>query len=153
MLITERFKVRWLGQDIIWAFQHDIRTSSRYNCFCFFFKDYPLDYNTVEDESSKNLLGSATSEYFRVCLSTRLKRLHFFMAGLLCNVGGFYTHCWTEILPSRSICAERASGRLCLCPSGVRPQPCAHPHSGRSSAGRGLQHHRVFIHLWVRVSI
>uniref|UniRef100_A0A0G2K087 SUN domain containing ossification factor n=1 Tax=Rattus norvegicus TaxID=10116 RepID=A0A0G2K087_RAT len=26
--------------------------------------DYPLDYNTVEDKSSKNLLGSATSEYF-----------------------------------------------------------------------------------------
>lgn len=31
--------------------------------FIFFKTDYPLDYNTVEDKSSKNLLGSATSEY------------------------------------------------------------------------------------------
>lgn len=42
----------------------------------FVLTDYPLDYNTVEDKSSKNLLGSATSEYLgfsiyiiKVCFS------------------------------------------------------------------------------------
>lgn len=39
--------------------------------------DYPLDYNNGEDKSSKNLLGSATSEYIGVFLVT-IKYLTFF---------------------------------------------------------------------------
>lgn len=40
--------------------------------------DYPLDYNTGEDKSSKNLLGSATSEYFEDFLFSLLKHFSTF---------------------------------------------------------------------------